>query len=98
MIAERKVGASDRAAEQHVADEGDLGGLVHEHDVARRMAGAVHDVEGEVARAATEVKSQGTTFYVFLKGSDYIFTGSSELSPKSRYSGAAQTQPPASAR
>ena len=28
-----------------------LRGLVHEHDMARRVAGAVHDVEGEVAEA-----------------------------------------------
>src|SRR5204863_5378907 len=47
VVAAREVGAADRAAEQHVADEGELRRLVHEHDMARRLARAVHNVEGE---------------------------------------------------
>jgi hypothetical protein len=39
VVAAREVGAADRAREQHVADEGEARGRVHEHDVARRVAG-----------------------------------------------------------
>ena len=50
VIAARKIGTADRAAEQHVAHEGHLGRAIDEHDVARRMAGTVHDVQSEVAQ------------------------------------------------
>ena len=58
MIAAREIRAADRSPEQHVAHEGDLGFLVHEHDMARRVSGAVHDVEREVA----ELKAKGVRF------------------------------------
>ena len=51
VIAAREIRSADRAPEQHVTHEGDLRRLVHEHDMARRMAGAVHHVEGRVAEA-----------------------------------------------
>ena len=43
------VGAADRAVEQHVADMGEAHVLVEEHHAARRMAGAMQDVEGQLA-------------------------------------------------
>src|SRR3546814_4082073 len=49
MIAHREVGAADGTLEQHVADDGELAGGVVEDDMARRVAGAMIDVEREVA-------------------------------------------------
>ena len=48
MVAHREVGAADRALEQHVADTGELRFGMVEHDMARRVAGAVIDVEGQL--------------------------------------------------
>ena len=50
MIALRKIGPPDRAAEQDIADKGELAGLMIDHDMARRVAGAVGDAEGLVAK------------------------------------------------
>ena len=45
VIATRKIGASDGACKQHIADDGEVVlGLV-EHDVTWRMARAVDDIE-----------------------------------------------------
>ena len=43
MVAIRKVGPADRALEQHVAEQGEAGGVVDEDDVARRVPRAVQD-------------------------------------------------------
>ena len=49
MIAARKVGATDRALKQDVADHRQLGRLMVKNHVTRRVAGAVNDVEHEIA-------------------------------------------------
>ena len=49
MIAARKVGAADRPLEQHVAHDRQLAGRMVEDDMAGRMAGAMIDVQGELA-------------------------------------------------
>src|SRR3954468_17940607 len=46
-----QVGTADRAVEQHVADMGEAQVLVEEHHAARRMAGAMENVEGQFADA-----------------------------------------------
>lgn len=45
VIALGKIGAADGAGEEHVADEGDLGVLVEEHNMAWRMSRTVADAE-----------------------------------------------------
>lgn len=49
MIALREVGAADRSLEQHVADDGELRRRMVEDDMAGRVAGAVIDVEHQLA-------------------------------------------------
>src|SRR4029077_14412426 len=49
VAAAGQLGPSDRAVEQDVADMGEAQFLVEEHDAARRMAGAMQDVEGQFA-------------------------------------------------
>src|ERR1700674_1051968 len=49
MVAARYVGAPDRAAEQHVADNGEALRGIEQGDAARRMARAVQDIEGQLA-------------------------------------------------
>src|SRR5690606_23472574 len=49
MVAAREVRAADRALEQHVSDDRELARPVKEHDVARRVAGAVDDLERKLA-------------------------------------------------
>ena len=49
VIAAGQIGAPDRAVEQDVADMGEAQFLVEEHHAARRMAGAMQDVEGQIA-------------------------------------------------
>ena len=49
VIAAREIGAADRALEQDVADDRQLRFGMVEDDMARRVAGAVADVEGQVA-------------------------------------------------
>src|SRR5215468_7252649 len=49
VAAAGQIGAADRAGEQDVADMGETQLVAEEHDRARRMAGAVIDVEGEIA-------------------------------------------------
>jgi hypothetical protein len=45
MIAAREVGAADAAAKQHVADLGQRGGPVEEHQMPRRVTGAVQHLQ-----------------------------------------------------
>ena len=45
MVAARKIAAPDRALEQHIADKGEAGGRIVEHDVPGRVAGTVQHVE-----------------------------------------------------
>ncbi len=45
VVAEWKVGATDRTLEQYVAEQGEAGGVVDEDDVARRVPRAVQYVE-----------------------------------------------------
>jgi drug/metabolite transporter (DMT)-like permease len=45
VIAPGEVGAPDRAAKDHIADDREARGRVIEDDMARRVAGAVNDVE-----------------------------------------------------
>ena len=45
MVATREVGAPDGAREQHVADDREAIRLVDEHDVARRVPGAVEHLQ-----------------------------------------------------
>src|SRR4051812_19481797 len=49
VAAAGQVGAADRAVEQYVADMGEAHFLVEEHHAARRMAGAMENVEGQFA-------------------------------------------------
>src|SRR6185369_4177954 len=49
LIALRKVPAADRALEQDVADDGEIGLRMVEDDMARRVAGAVADVQRQLA-------------------------------------------------
>src|SRR5262245_59984574 len=49
MAAAGKVGAADRAVEQHIPDMGEAELLVEIDHAARRVAGAVQDVEGEIS-------------------------------------------------
>src|SRR3981081_2500652 len=49
VTAAGQIGASDRAAEQHVADMRETQFLIVEHNTSRRMAGAMQDVEGQFA-------------------------------------------------
>ena len=49
LVAVGEVPAADRAAEQHVADQRQLRFRVMEDDVPGRVAGAVADVEHELA-------------------------------------------------
>src|SRR5688500_8482683 len=49
MVTAREVGAADRVLEEDVADDRQPGFRVMEDDMAGRVAGAVADVEGEVA-------------------------------------------------
>ena len=42
VIAHREIGPADRALEQHVADHGEAGRAMDEHDMAGRVAGAVN--------------------------------------------------------
>lgn len=46
MIAFWEIGAANAALEQDVADKGELSGIVIDHDMAGRVAGAMGDVEG----------------------------------------------------
>ncbi len=48
-VSARQVAAPDRALEQNVADERDLGTFVKEHDVPRRMPGTVPHAELDIA-------------------------------------------------
>ena len=50
MVAARQVGAPDRAAEQHVADMGELRGAVVVDDMARRVARAMQHLERRARR------------------------------------------------
>ena len=45
MVAARKVGTSNRAGKKHIANSGEPRLPMKEHDVARRMAGAVNHFE-----------------------------------------------------
>src|SRR4029453_12241824 len=49
VIAAREVRSSDRSLEQYVADDRELRFGMVEHDMARRVARAMADVEGQVA-------------------------------------------------
>ena len=49
MVAHREIGAADRALEQDVADDRELRGGMVEDDMAGRVAGAMIDVEGQLA-------------------------------------------------
>src|SRR5215475_6581402 len=49
VAAAGQVGAPDRAVEQHITDMGEAQFLIDVDDAARRMAGAVQDVESEIA-------------------------------------------------
>ena len=49
LITAGEVPAADRALEQHVADQSELGLGMVEDDVAGRVAGAMADIEGQVA-------------------------------------------------
>jgi len=49
VAAAGQIGAADRAAEQDIADMREAQFLAEEHDTARRVAGAMQDVEGEFA-------------------------------------------------
>ncbi len=48
VVAAREIRAADRALEQHVAHQGHARRRMHEHHMARRMSGAVIDVENEI--------------------------------------------------
>src|SRR3546814_15258331 len=48
-IAARKIPAADSPLEQDIADHGELAGRVMEHDMARRVAGTVQDVDFQFA-------------------------------------------------
>jgi hypothetical protein len=50
MVAIGKVGAPDRALEQHVAEYGKVRGVVDEDDVARGVTRAVQDLEAVLAK------------------------------------------------
>src|SRR5258706_4964698 len=49
MIAAGNVAAADRTVEQHVADMGKAHFITEIHHAAGRMAGAMQDVEGQLA-------------------------------------------------
>ena len=49
MVAARKIGPPDRSLEQHVANDGELRFGMVEDDMARRVAGAMADVEDQLA-------------------------------------------------
>ena len=49
LVAAGEVPAADRALEQHVADRREVRLRVMEYDMAGRVAGAVGDVEGQLA-------------------------------------------------
>jgi hypothetical protein len=49
VVATGQVGTADRSIEQHVADQCETHLLVGEHHTARRMAGAMQDVESQFA-------------------------------------------------
>jgi hypothetical protein len=51
MIAAREVGAADAAAKQHVADLGQRGGSMEEHQMPRRVTGTVQHLQALLADA-----------------------------------------------
>src|SRR5262249_28649160 len=72
VVAARKVGAANRAPEQHVAHEGDLRGFVHEHHMTRRMAGAMDYVEGKIAEAYSVAVLQPAVGHERLVGREIV--------------------------
>ncbi len=51
VIAFREICPADRAAKQHIANKSELALLVIDHDMARRVAGAMGDAEGLAAES-----------------------------------------------
>src|SRR5260221_14718424 len=73
VIAAREVRAADRAPEQHVAHEGHLRRSVHERHVARRVAGAMRDVEGQIAEIYRLAALQPALWHERLVGRKVVF-------------------------